>query len=221
MPHGPILACMPSHHAPHSAEHWDEIYSGDPVWSGRPNSSLLREVRDLAPGRALDVGCGEGADSAWLAEHGWRVTAVDISPTAVERTLAAVARAGFEAEGMAGDILDVALPASFFDLVSVMFPALPRSPEGTAEQRLLDLVAPGGTLLVVHHAEVDRGHALAHGCNPDDFISPLDVERAARERGGWRVVTHERRDEEPAAGADAPGVDSHHTGELVVRLERE
>jgi 2-polyprenyl-3-methyl-5-hydroxy-6-metoxy-1,4-benzoquinol methylase len=69
-----------------SAESWDQRYSVEQVWSGNANDTLIAEVIELEPGRALDVGCGEGADSVWLAQRGWQVTALDISPIAVEQT---------------------------------------------------------------------------------------------------------------------------------------
>lgn len=69
------------HHHPapmaQTAEDWDERYSGEQVWSGNPNEALVVESKDLAPGRVLDVGCGEGADAVWLAHQGWEVTALD------------------------------------------------------------------------------------------------------------------------------------------------
>jgi 2-polyprenyl-3-methyl-5-hydroxy-6-metoxy-1,4-benzoquinol methylase len=65
---------------------WDQRYhSSSTFWSGHVNPQLVAEVVDLSPGAALDVGCGEGADAIWLAEHGWRVTAVDLSTVALER----------------------------------------------------------------------------------------------------------------------------------------
>lgn len=71
---------------------WDERYgSGGAVWSGRPNPQLVAEAPWLAsadalvPRTALDVGCGEGADSVWLARRGWQVTAVDFSRVALHR----------------------------------------------------------------------------------------------------------------------------------------
>src|SRR5579862_3207268 len=69
------------------ASEWDARYS-EPVgalWSGRPNGRLVVEVGSLTPGRALDVGCGEGADAIWLALRGWTVTAIDISAVAIGR----------------------------------------------------------------------------------------------------------------------------------------
>ncbi|QMU80422.1 methyltransferase domain-containing protein [Streptacidiphilus sp. PB12-B1b] len=57
---------------------WEERYrSRSVLWSGHVNPQLVAEAARLAPGAALDVGCGEGGDALWLAERGWRVTAVD------------------------------------------------------------------------------------------------------------------------------------------------
>src|SRR5487761_1502825 len=68
------------------AESWDERYrSAARVWSGLPNPQLVAETSRLAPGRALDAGCGEGADALWLARRGWEVVAVDISGVALDR----------------------------------------------------------------------------------------------------------------------------------------
>ncbi|HEX3650002.1 MAG TPA: class I SAM-dependent methyltransferase, partial [Pseudonocardiaceae bacterium] len=65
---------------------WEGFYQErDAIWSGRPNPLLVREIGSLQPGSVLDLGCGEGADAVWLARQGWRVTAVDISATALER----------------------------------------------------------------------------------------------------------------------------------------
>src|SRR5699024_10261495 len=58
---------------------WDRRYSGTQLWSGEPNRTLVDEIAEMAPGRALDVGAGEGGDAIWLAERGWTVTASDIS----------------------------------------------------------------------------------------------------------------------------------------------
>ena len=75
--------------------HWEEHYGErDRVWSGRVNVQFADVVADLPPGRALDLGCGEGADAVWLAERGWNVVAVDISETALGRAREAASSRG-------------------------------------------------------------------------------------------------------------------------------
>src|SRR5918999_196335 len=87
------------------AAEWDTRYRDAAMWSGRPNGRLVAEVADLTPGRALDVGCGEGADAIWLARCGWTVTAIDVSDVAVCRAREAAERAGAEVEWVCGDAL--------------------------------------------------------------------------------------------------------------------
>lgn len=68
-------------------EFWDGFYiERGQIWSGKPNQRLVEAVADLAPGRALDLGCGEGGDAVYLAKTGWQVTASDVAPTPLERT---------------------------------------------------------------------------------------------------------------------------------------
>ncbi|MDD4866610.1 MAG: class I SAM-dependent methyltransferase, partial [Mycobacterium sp.] len=56
---------------------WEQRYSSsERAWSGRVNAQLAAVAVDLPAGRALDLGCGEGAGAAWLAERGWQVLAV-------------------------------------------------------------------------------------------------------------------------------------------------
>ena len=194
---------------------WDERYADAPVWSGRPNGALVAEVEHLAPGRALDVGCGEGADAVWLAEGGWRVTAVDVSAVAVERGRAAASSAGLEIDWRVAGLLDLD-PGSTHDLVSAQYPALRRTPDQAAERALLGAVAPGGTLLVVTHADVDRAAALEHGFDPDEYVGHGQV-RAALDAAGqaWVVEVDERRQRHVEGGGGA-----HHTHDLVLRAHR-
>ena len=192
---------------------WDARYAElDRVWSGEPNHALTVEAATLTPGRALDVGCGEGADAVWLANRGWIVTALDPSGVALGRARTAAAAARVDVTWVRGGLADADLPEAGFDLVSVFYPAL--GLETRPVERLASLVAPGGTLLVVHHAEVDRERALEHGFDPDTLLAPGDV--AAEVLGeGWQVVGPEQRPRSVSGGAGA-----HHHDDLVVRAVR-
>src|SRR5580700_3726768 len=68
---------------------WDTIYrEGTPVWeTGRPAAELVRFINEKRIGRGsvLDIGCGTGADAICMVRRGLEVTAVDSSPTAIER----------------------------------------------------------------------------------------------------------------------------------------
>ncbi|MGA6165199.1 SAM-dependent methyltransferase [Amycolatopsis magusensis] len=150
-----------------AAEFWEEFYGEREVWSGKPNALLVREVADLRPGTALDLGCGEGGDAIWLASAGWRVTAADVSETALKRAAAHAAEAGV------ADRIDwqrhdftLSFPDGEFDLVSAAFLHSPVAGDGERNrilgQAARDAVAPGGVLLIVGHA----GEHPEHGPLP-------------------------------------------------------
>lgn len=146
-----------------SREYWDDRYrSADQLWSGQPNPQLVAQTADVTPGDALDVGCGEGADSIWLASRGWTVTAVDISSVALDR---AAAHAAARGEKIArriswrqGDLLSWDPGSQQFDLVSAQFMYLPEAGLRSLHRRLAAAVRPGGTLLIVLH-HPDSMHA--------------------------------------------------------------
>lgn len=198
---------------PETAADWDARYAAEQVWSGEPNGALVAEAVDLGPGRALDVGCGEGADALWLAQHGWEVTALDLSRVALERAQGAASAAGAHVAFQHSGLLDARLPDRGFDLVAVMYPALRRTPGADAERALLAAVAPGGTLLVVHHAHADGAWAFAHGVDLDDWVGSADVAALLGEE--WAIEVNERRERTISGGAGA-----HHSQDLVLRARR-
>lgn len=104
----------------------------------------------LAPGRAVVVGCGLGADAELLAASGHRTTAFDIAPTAVAE--ARRRHPDTAVDYRVADLLD--LPDDLvgaFELVLEIFTlqALPDPPRAQAAAGVASLLAPGATLLVI------------------------------------------------------------------------
>jgi len=200
---------------------WDHRYGGDRIWSGNPNGSLVAEVDGLVPGTALDVGAGEGGDALWLAEHGWDVTATDISARALEHLAAEAGRRGANVRGHHADANDLApFGPGTFDLVSAQYASIPRTPDGRGVANLLAAVAPGGTLLVVSHdlepmrTPVDtREHSRLF--DPDAYVRVEDVAAALAASPEWDVERHEKRRRPPGAASAA-----HHVDDVVLRARR-
>ncbi|MUM23214.1 class I SAM-dependent methyltransferase [Mycobacterium sp. CBMA271] len=173
---------------PKSGAEWDGLYASKAeFFSGEPNFSLMEEVREVPPGgKALDVGCGEGADAVWLALQGWAVTGLDVSQVALDRAAARSIHAGVQVQWVCAGLLDAAFPPASFDLVSVHYPALRSSAQRDCERALLEAVAPGGLLLMVYHAGFDGDEAKARGIDPAEYVLPADM-IAALLRGNWHI----------------------------------
>lgn len=163
-------------------------------WSGRPNDLLVGEVEALAPGRALDLGCGTGGDAIWLASLGWQVTAVDIAQAALDQA------AGHAAEAGVGERItwerhdfDATFPTGEFDLVSACYLQSPLAfQRRSALQRAAEVVAPGGTLVVVSHESSPRQAAADHATympTAPELLADLGLPQA-----DWETVRAEGLD---------------------------
>jgi len=198
---------------------WDERYrSASSIWSGNPNPQLVAEAADLDPGRALDVGCGEGADAIWLAQRGWAVVAADISEVALARAadhaVATDAQAATRIEWRHADLLVEPPEADSFDLVSAQFMHLP----DVLRRRLFDALAaavrPGGTLLVVAHHPSDLETGVRRPSSPGLLYDAEEV--AAQLDESWEVVVADARPR-PATTPDGSPVTVH---DAVLRARR-
>ncbi len=203
----------------HEQDTWEARYRDKPaVWSGRPNPQLLAEVTGLTPGRALDVGCGEGADAIWLAERGWRVTAVDISTTALDRAAGHAATAGPDVvdrvDWVHADLRSQPPTALTYDLVSAQFMHLPGEMRAELYARLADAVVPGGILLIVGHHPSDL-NTTAHRMHFPELMFTADQIASSLDSESWEVLTAETR---PRTVVDPDGNDTTiHDAVLVAR----
>jgi SAM-dependent methyltransferase len=131
---------------------WDRRYAGsDLLWTERPNRFLVAEIADLAPGRALDLACGEGRNAVWLTELGWRVTGVDFSEVAVEKAHRLAALRGVEVDWVVEDLLRYPFPTATCDLVIMLYLQLPAAERAQVIRAAAAALAPGGTFLLVAH----------------------------------------------------------------------
>ncbi len=202
--------------------YWDRVWHSErapSMSSGPPNPHLVQEIGGLAPGTALEAGCGGGAEAIWLAQRGWEVTAADVSDAAL-----ALAAERAAAEGGADHVqwvaadLSVWEPGTTYDLVTTHY-AHPAMPQLEFYDRLASWVRPGGTLFIVghlgHHGPADQGHGHAHDGPPEAAEVTADAITARLDARAWRVET--------ARGAHrTTGADDHATSlhDVVVRAAR-
>ena len=143
------------------AADWNARYdTAELIWKGEPNQFLPIEVEGLAPGRALDLACGEGRNAVWLATRGWSVTGVDFSDVGVGKAAALAADNGVSGTWITADATTWQPPSDGFDLVIVFYLQLPADQLASALRTAVDALAPGGTFLLVAHdlLNLTEGH---------------------------------------------------------------
>jgi SAM-dependent methyltransferase len=170
---------------------WDRRYEGrELVWSAEPNRFLVAETGTLAPGRAIDLACGEGRNAIWLAEHGWKAVGADFSEVGLQKARELAAGRGVNVEWVAADLRTYRPDPQAFDLVLIFYLQVAAAERRLILQAAAEAVAPGGTFLLVAHDSTNLQHGYG---GPQDAIvlytaqdvitdisgRGLDIERAA------------------------------------------
>lgn len=154
---------------------WDRRYeTTELVWTAEPNRFLVEEVAGLAPGAALDLGAGEGRNAVWLARQGWTVTAADFSATGLAKAHQLAEAAGVTITTVTADVTDE-VPPGPFDLVVVLYLHLVADERRRALRRAAEVLAPGGTLLVVGHDDTNLTDGVGGPQDPSVLFTADDV----------------------------------------------
>jgi SAM-dependent methyltransferase len=190
-----------------TAADWDARYRAQElVWGVAPNRWVAQELSDLAPGRALDVACGEGRNALWLAARGWQVTAVEFSAVALDK-----ARALEKSQPGVGAVHWVLADATSYhaeepvDVALLCYLQLPAPERRLAVRAAADALAAGATLLVVAH----DSRNLADGTGGPQYPQVLYTAQDVVEDLRGTDLTVERAAEvlRPVDGAERPAID--------------
>ena len=195
----------------YDSDFWENLWAktlrdqADAVARRPPNQFLVSEATSLTPGRALDAGCGHGAESLWLAAHGWRVTAVDFSTAALDHARATARYLGEEIASridfVQGDLGNWVPEAGAFGLVVSLYVHVAGAMEEMV-RHLADAVAPGGTLLLVGHQPVDPATGAPTRAAGQQQVS-LRAARTVLDPGDWTLLVAEERVRSTGSGVDA------------------
>lgn len=153
-------------------EDWNQRYNTKEfIWTVKPNRFLEEEVTNLKPGKALDLAAGEGRNSVWLAENGWKVSAVDFSDAAIEKAgqLASTRDVVDRIDFQVADLRNYEPKTAFYDLVMLIYLQLSQTELAPIFRQAAAAVAPGGRLLVIGHDSEN----LEHGYGGPQFSGVL------------------------------------------------
>jgi SAM-dependent methyltransferase len=190
---------------------WNRRYEGtELVWSIRPNRFLVAETEGMAPGRALDLACGEGRHAVWLAELGWSVRAVDFSEVAIDKGRLLAEARGASVDWTVADLNEYEPGSGTADLVLLFYLQLPPDERRRIVRKAARAVAAGGTFLLVAHDLSNLEHGHGGPGSPRVLYTPEDVV-ADLEDSGLEI--------ERAEPVERP-VDEHTAIDALVRARR-
>ena len=180
-----------------TVEFWNEIWSTIGHVFADHDELLAKHAGDLKPGRALDLGCGSGANAIWLAQHGWQVTAVDFSDVAIEKGKAQAADKQAGVEFVVSDVTAYR-PNGLYDLAISFYIHLWPKQRAQMLSRVAQALTPGGKFLFVSHDQ----SSPPSGWSRDDLDSLTSPDEVAAELVGLRI--------ELAAVVEDTGAHSEH-----------
>ena len=190
---------------PDQAAFWDERYATDDYLFGTaPNAFLAREVHRLTPGsKVLAVADSEGRNSVFLAQHGHRVVATDVSERALDKAQTLAERRGFEVEYRQVDLAEWEWPEEVFiavigifiqfagpDLREDIFDGIHRS------------LKPGGLLLLEGYREEQLAFGTGGPPNIDNLYTEDGLRRAFSK---WEIESLDSYDVEIEEGSGHSG----------------
>ncbi len=152
-----------------SQKFWNEYYKNTNAPWTTPDAGFVAEVTHLPTGSALELGCGEGADSIWLAKRNWEVTAVDFAPAAIENLTQAAQTQGVNVKGIVADVTTYQSDEKY-DLVFLCYMHLRRDERHQMLNCATKLLSPGGILVYIGIAQ----SSAADSDIPVELLATLD-----------------------------------------------
>ncbi|MCD2111869.1 class I SAM-dependent methyltransferase [Rhodococcus rhodochrous] len=184
------------------AQDWNEKYAASElIWGAPPNPVVVEYAASLPHGRALDLGCGEGRHSLWLATRGWEVVGVDFSEVALDKARRIAAQAPSRSRDrlryVHGDVTADSFEGEY-DLILSVYLHFPPPQRKALLDRAINSLKPEGILIFLGHDAINPEEGVGGPQDKEILYTPTDlVDEIA---GRLEITIAERRYRETDAG---------------------
>ena len=151
------------------------------TFNHEPNAFLVEMLRTWKPGRALDVGMGQGRNAIWLAKQGWNVTGFDLSDAGVKLAQEKASEAGVKIKAVVANADEFDFGLDHWDLIVLSY-----VPFSSYRDRLIRSLKPGGVVLVEFlHEDTRRVRLFSGGFQDNELIHAFPGLRVLRYEDVW------------------------------------
>jgi len=186
------------------ADQWNSRYSQSEYFYGtEPNQFLKENFGSLSRGKVLCIADGEGRNSVFLAQQGFEVTSVDISHAGIEKTRRLADQRGVTVDAIVGDLTEFDLGENTWNGVVSIFSHLPSAIRQDLHRRIVDSLAPKGTVLLEAYTVDQIGRGTGGPQDPDYLMGK---EMLRREFTGLEFVYLDERERNVVEGAGHTGM---------------
>jgi SAM-dependent methyltransferase len=166
---------------------WDERHKAGDFEGLGPNPTLVTAVAGLETGSALELAAGSGTNAVFLAQQGWRTTAVDWSPVGLANGRSKAESMGVEVYWLELNLFEWTPPPRSFDLVVIVYLHLPPAERTPVYARAAAAVARGGRFVVVGHNPLQAAEGV-DGPDPSRLFAAGEVGDALLARDSNLVI---------------------------------
>lgn len=154
---------------------WNAVYKERVGFTHEPNHLLVATVAGLKPGRALDVGTGQGRNGLYLASQGWKVTGIDFAIEGLREARETASEKKLDYDPVYADIDKFDFGTDAWDLVTLIYE--PDHPNWI--EKIKPSLKPGGLFVLEFFAKTAK--------------TPHGTDLAALEKAfaGWQLLQHE------------------------------
>lgn len=189
------------------AQEWDERYaSSDLVWGAPPNPVVVEFATSLPHGRALDLGCGEGRHSLWLATRGWEVVGTDFSAVALDKARRIAAQAPKRSRDRLRYVVSDVTADAFdgtYDLILSIFLHFPAPQRRALLDKAINALKPDGILIFLGHDASNPEKGVGGPKDTEILYTPKVVVEEIDGRLGIETAEHRYRETESGTAIDA------------------
>ena len=189
------------------AEDWDQRYAASElVWGAPPNPVVVEFAASLPHGRALDLGCGEGRHSLWLATRGWEVVGTDFSEVALDKARRISAQAPKRSRDRLEYRLSDVTSDTFdgdYDLILSIFLHFPPAERKALVDKMINSLKPDGILIFLGHDRANLLHGTGGPRDPEILYTPTDIVSDIDGRLVIDIAEHRHRETESGTAVDA------------------